>query len=1067
MREAAETFDYRYAPKFKGICASDRAGNFQVLIDIRGGSLQYFIDEMDVEVFKQRNKYVTSLTHHKGRTILFGETKTVRQFVRVEFLARLVQGRPDLLRPESDSPGGLDRPIFVNVDREIHHGPLWKVAGGEEKSDEAGPGSRSEAVTFGSGLLSSGTSTEASEGIEVLRSSSETTALDHGLGRVGDCSGPVVPTTSRLGRAVDLGPAGKDLTSASAPRAEERQGEDRSQARTDSDAARMKSQNFVPLDPKWFVDLEFDLGLWPVVCRANLGQLVDVVLEKFLIPVLENFKLVQDEDECVEKKQRIVIWEFGGSWVLAECLHAVFQKLKTSKKICIVSIQHPRDIWQRQEAIRMRTPDGVEAQRPAESKTSAADVQREQVEWFGDEVTAFSSGPVEGAASPEMEQRPDESTCTTEPLINTDRHTTCRDASLPNEVQQSDTVTRTPPQEVDDDRLHAVSRDHEEKNKVAETSAEQIGDAQGRAHKCLDEEFEVQPLTRICADVGRMPVLERLLVLARKEDGFQFDVSQQTEVNQGRGMAMEHMQAWALSRNVAAGGATAEDGSSGVDPALGALVPKRSGPEFDYAGAAGGASDGEEQKGAEVDDQWKKKLKTLFKQLAKKWHPDKSRDTWLSAKFQEAAKSYAQLVKGEKGDPDEDGDHPEATGDATDIFGEFESFSAEADAGRSSAYGDPEDQVLFVEDVARKKFQNYPQYLPPPDLVIFTYQDCHNSCVRRFIRFHLNIKHFILIVEHEIHMMKKPLYHFARLGYVIDLIQPIDTSPHVNRLCAIFSLRYVEKRRRHPGQQRYMALLEGGDCTERSLLAQKEQLLQLANPQRKQLSSGRPNLLHISAGNTPDEASRTRDGGNYGGRTAVNSAEHIEEAQALLAGAGPTHQPGSSPNQLTLAAVTSETTLLEPLSFSDEDHEETRPRDEVKDAEEQQPLDFGKDKKQRAALLATRQGNLFFNVLGEQRRVEEDEQCLRLKAGSEKRTRKAEEDQGSTKKIEMQERLMQVLSPADGGMRSSGTFGCFTSTKSELGGRGKKKDLADKLRGKAPEHAEPKKPKSARRWITK
>eukprot|EP00925_Amoebophrya_sp_RCC4383_P000824 GSA25T00018301001.1 len=93
MREASETFEDRYAPKIKGICGRGKDGNFEVLLDVRGGSLGYFLDELDVQVFKERNPYVKALTHHRGRVLVFGETKTVRQHVRLEVVAKLMKDR--------------------------------------------------------------------------------------------------------------------------------------------------------------------------------------------------------------------------------------------------------------------------------------------------------------------------------------------------------------------------------------------------------------------------------------------------------------------------------------------------------------------------------------------------------------------------------------------------------------------------------------------------------------------------------------------------------------------------------------------------------------------------------------------------------------------------------------------------------------------------------------------------------------------------------------------------------------------------------------------------------------
>lgn len=83
-------------------------------------------------------------------------------------------------------------------------------------------------------------------------------------------------------------------------------------------------------------------------------------------------------------------------------------------------------------------------------------------------------------------------------------------------------------------------------------------------------------------------------------------------------------------------------------------------------------------------------------------------------------------------------------------------------------------------------------------------------------------------MEEEIHKMKKPLFHFARLGYVIDHIQSIDTSPHVNKLCVVFQMRLVDKRKINLQQERTMALLEGRETVESRMLAAREELKQIA-----------------------------------------------------------------------------------------------------------------------------------------------------------------------------------------------------------------------------------------------
>ncbi|CAD7932125.1 unnamed protein product [Amoebophrya sp. A25] len=319
-------------------------------------------------------------------------------------------------------------------------------------------------------------------------------------------------------------------------------------------------------------------------------------------------------------------------------------------------------------------------------------------------------------------------------------------------------------------------------------------------------------LTHVVADIGRESVLERLLVLTQREDAFDFGVSRQPD---GFGETLDRMDAFQISKNISrnanlnsTGGAFAD-----VDPMLGALIPVPK--PGDYQEEDGPRPD-------EVDDRWKARLKATFRALAKKWHPDKSRDTWLTAKFQEAAKAYAQLVKGAPNDDDDK--HP---------FEDGEDGSARV--GGKDDPGDPEDQVLFVNDVVTGVYNNYPTYLPSPDIGIFSYQDCENSTCRRFIRFHLQLKYVVLIIDGDISHMKKPLFHFARLNYVIDHIQPIDTCPHRNRLCAIFQLRLVETRKKRLAQERHMALIEGGNTTERRLLDAKERLMQISGSGDAQL----------------------------------------------------------------------------------------------------------------------------------------------------------------------------------------------------------------------------------------
>lgn len=96
-----------------------------------------------------------------------------------------------------------------------------------------------------------------------------------------------------------------------------------------------------------------------------------------------------------------------------------------------------------------------------------------------------------------------------------------------------------------------------------------------------------------------------------------------------------------------------------------------------------------------------------------------------------------------------------------------------------------------------------------------------DSTLNRWIRYHLQLSEFIIIADSAVEHMKKPLYHFARLGYVVDYIQPIDTSPHRNELLAIFKMRFVEEQRKSFDQEQWLQI-EAGNSFEGRLLRERQ-----------------------------------------------------------------------------------------------------------------------------------------------------------------------------------------------------------------------------------------------------
>ncbi len=199
--------------------------------------------------------------------------------------------------------------------------------------------------------------------------------------------------------------------------------------------------------------------------------------------------------------------------------------------------------------------------------------------------------------------------------------------------------------------------------------------------------------------------------------------------------------------------------------------------------------------GDQVDAAMKTRLKKAFYELAKRYHPDLNKEGH-HAKFEEISKAYAELVKGQA--PDNLGLEDDDTFEFSHLAAEEEDGSEED--GNRTRLANP---VVYCDDTTKT-----PAWLPHPDIVVFTLQDYEHGDIRRWIRYNLGMQELILVAEGTIYSMKKCLYHFGRLGYVIDLIQPIDTHPHRRELCAIFKLRWVEKVKRHAGQERFDNLLE-------------------------------------------------------------------------------------------------------------------------------------------------------------------------------------------------------------------------------------------------------------------
>lgn len=195
----------------------------------------------------------------------------------------------------------------------------------------------------------------------------------------------------------------------------------------------------------------------------------------------------------------------------------------------------------------------------------------------------------------------------------------------------------------------------------------------------------------------------------------------------------------------------------------------------------------EGEKGDEVNEVMKTRLKKAFHSLARKYHPDTSTDEASAARFMAISKAYTELVKdspeGKKSRQDKE-DEEKDENSPTNVF---DGISEEEIGSQKIS------PIIFAEDGLESRA---PSWIPPPDILLFTVQDCLNGDIRRFIRFNLQIKEFVCILETNIEYMKKPLYHFGRLGYVLDLVQPFDTHPHNKELLLMCKFRYIDIRKK-------------------------------------------------------------------------------------------------------------------------------------------------------------------------------------------------------------------------------------------------------------------------------
>ncbi len=83
------------------------------------------------------------------------------------------------------------------------------------------------------------------------------------------------------------------------------------------------------------VGFEVELGLWRTPGRAQLGEIADLLIQKFVLPQMQKCQ--------ANKKRRVTVWEFGGGWPLARAIHEAFEQLETNKEVCVVSLHHPQD----------------------------------------------------------------------------------------------------------------------------------------------------------------------------------------------------------------------------------------------------------------------------------------------------------------------------------------------------------------------------------------------------------------------------------------------------------------------------------------------------------------------------------------------------------------------------------------------------------------------------------------------------------------------------------------------------------------------------------------------------
>jgi len=391
MREAAETFEKNYANILEAICGRRRDGNYEVVLNVFGTStakhnvkrrkdgLREFspcLDATDINIFRDRNPFVVGLTSRGGHHQIFGRKNTVRQHVKLEFVKKVYEEgwMGSILGVYDENDNIPHRDILVNTEISTTWGYLRKGIEPEEQPLES-EGTEQDLILSvdASGTqevcgesrvrtnkspdgepvsCQASTNDLASHLIDSLRDKAR--ILEESAPNLNAATGQDVKTRIKSPGFPSSGSSGVaefcgDLLTGSSDGDTNNEENPLSEPLSKKARRKMERKSHMNMSlPKkqainysqYVIHLDLELGFWKIPGRACIGSVADVLLEKFVVPMLD--RVFQKSRHHSER--RICIWEAGGSWPLSECMATVFNRLKTSKEISVVSFQHPDDV---------------------------------------------------------------------------------------------------------------------------------------------------------------------------------------------------------------------------------------------------------------------------------------------------------------------------------------------------------------------------------------------------------------------------------------------------------------------------------------------------------------------------------------------------------------------------------------------------------------------------------------------------------------------------------------------------------------------------------------------------